>query len=60
VDYETLVRLEREVSDLRSSLGRFRRLGGDTAMDEALLGELELLLAAVRAEKKGLPSAQDE
>jgi hypothetical protein len=60
VDYETLVRLEQEVSDLRSSLGRFRRLGGDTSGDEALLGELELLLAAVRAEKKGLPPAQDE
>jgi hypothetical protein len=53
VDSETLAELERELRDLRTSLGRLRRLGHDTSDDEALLVQLELLLAVVRAEKSG-------
>jgi hypothetical protein len=53
VDRETLTELERELRELRTSLGRLRRLGHDTSEDESLLVQLELLLAVVRAEKSG-------
>jgi hypothetical protein len=51
VDFETLAELEREVGKLRVDLGRLRRLGHDTSVDDALLVQLELLLATVRSEK---------
>jgi hypothetical protein len=53
VDIETLAELEQELRDLRADLGRLRRWGHDTSEDEALLVQLELLLAVVREEKSG-------
>jgi len=48
VDYETLVKLENEVREMRADLARLRELGHDTSADDSLLTELELLLLATR------------
>jgi hypothetical protein len=48
VDYETLAKLENEVREMRADLKRLREFGHDTAEDEALLIEIELLLLATR------------
>jgi hypothetical protein len=53
MDHETLAELDRELRELRADLGRLQSLGHDTSEDEALLFQLELLLATVRIEKSG-------
>jgi hypothetical protein len=56
VDRQTLDQLDRQLRELRANLSLLEDLGHDTSEDEALLVQLELLLAAVRKEKGGGPS----
>jgi hypothetical protein len=52
VKNEDLAELEGQVRKLRDALERLRRLGKDVSTDEALVREVELLLATIRDEAK--------
>jgi hypothetical protein len=56
VNNEDLAELEGQVRKLRDALERLRRLGRDVSMDEALVREVELLLATIRFETRDLRS----